>query len=112
MLNVTKRRGIVLLPSIILIFCVFGAIVFSVSQKISKEMSQAAIQNLSESLDLIQSTIEAILRSEAEFQALIAQEIARAEDPEEYIRFYERNQTMSRGAGRSGHRDPLHRVCV
>ena len=96
MLNETKRRGIVLLPSIILIFCVFGAIVFSVSQKISKEMSQAAIQNLSESLDLIQSTIEAILRSEAEFQALIAQEIARAEDPEEYIRFYERNQTMSK----------------
>ena len=54
-------------------------IVFSVSQKISKEMSESAIQNLSESLDLLQSTIEAILRSEAEFQSLIAQEIARAE---------------------------------
>ena len=57
-------------------------------------MSAAAIQNLSESLDLIQSTIEAILRSEAEFQKLIAQEVARAEDPEAYIQVYERNQTV------------------
>ena len=81
-----KRREFSLLFSIILIFSVFGGIVFSVSQKISREMSAAAIQNLSESLDLIQSTIEAILRSEAEFQLLIAQEIARAEDPEAYIR--------------------------
>ena len=48
------------------------------------------------SLDLIQSTIEAILRSQAEFQALIAQEIARAEDPEEYIHTYEKNQTMAK----------------
>ena len=91
-----KRRklgGFSLLFSIILIFSIFGAIVYSVSQKISREMSAAAIQNLSESLDLIQCTIEAILRNEAEFQALIAQEIARAEDPEAYIRTYEKNQT-------------------
>ncbi|WP_325200170.1 ATP-binding response regulator [Oscillibacter sp.] len=59
-------------------------------------MSESAIQNLSESLDLIQSTIEAILRSEAEFQTLIAQEIARVDDPEAYIRAYEKNQTMSK----------------
>ena len=85
-----------MLLSIILIFSVFGAIVFSVSQKISKEMSASAIQNLSESLDLIESTIEAILRSEAEFQTLIAQEIARMDDPESYIRTYEKNQTMSK----------------
>ena len=89
-----KRREFSLLFSIILIFSVFGGIVFSVSQKISREMSAAAIQNLSESLDLIQSTIEAILRSEAEFQKLIAQEVARAEDPEAYIQVYERNQTV------------------
>ncbi len=91
-----KRNGFSLLLSIILIFCVFGAIVFSVSRKISREMSEAAIQNLSESLDLIQSTIEAILRSEAEFQFLIAQEIARTETPEEYISAFESNQTMSK----------------
>ena len=91
-----KWNGVSLLVSIILFFGVFGAIVFGVSQKISKEMSAAAIQNLSESLDLIQSTIEAILHSEAEFLELIAQEIARAEDPEAYIRAYEKNQTMAK----------------
>ena len=91
-----KRRGFPLLFSIIIIFCIFGTIVFAVSRKTTWEMSEAAIQNLSESLDLIQSTIEAILRSEAEFQTLIAQEIARAEDPEEYIRACEKNQTMSK----------------
>ncbi len=91
-----KRREFFLLFSIILIFSFFGTIIFSVSQKITREMSSSAIQNLSESLDLIESTIEAILRSEAEFQTLIAQEIARAEDPEDYIRTYERNQTMAK----------------
>ena len=58
-----KRRGLSLLLSIILVFCMFGAIIFSVSRKTAREMSNSAIQNLSESLDLIQSTIEAILRS-------------------------------------------------
>ncbi len=91
-----KRRGLSLLLSIILVFCMFGAIIFSVSRKTAREMSESAIQNLSESLDLIQSTIEAILRSEAEFQTLIAQEIARVDDPEAYIRAYEKNQTMSK----------------
>ena len=73
-----------------------GTVVYTVSQRIIQEMSSSAIQNLSESLDLIQYTIEAILRSEADFQTLIAQEIARAEDPEEYIRAYEKNHTMSK----------------
>ncbi len=91
-----KQRRFSLLFPIIVIFCVFGTIVFSVSRKIAREMSESAVQNLSESLDLIESTIEAILRSEAEFQTLIAQEIARVEDPEEYIRSYEKNQTMSK----------------
>ncbi len=91
-----RQGGISLLLSIILIFSVFGAIVFSVSQQISREMSASAIQNLSESLDLIESTIEAILRSEAEFQRLIAQELARAEDPEEYIRVYEKNRAVAK----------------
>ncbi len=89
-----NRRGFSLLLSIVFIFSIFGAIVFSVSQKISQEMDQSAVQNLSESLDLIQSTIEAILRSQAEFQRLIAQEIALAEDPQAYICSYRKNQTM------------------
>ena len=87
-----------MLLSIILVFCVLGAAVFSVSRKISKEMSAAAIQNLNESLDLIQCTIEAILNKEAEFQKLMAQEIAMREDPEEYIRSYQKNRTMVRVA--------------
>ena len=91
-----KRRGLALLFSIIMIFCVFGTIVFAVSRRISKEMSASAIQNLSESLNLIESTIEAILRSEAEFQKLIAQEITMIEDPEEFIRSYKKNGTMVR----------------
>ncbi len=93
-----KKRGFSLLLSIILVFCVFGTVVFAVSRKITKEMSDSAIQNLSESLDLLESTIEAILRSEAEFQTLIAREIARVEDPEAYIRACEKNQTMSKMA--------------
>ena len=91
-----KHRGLILPFSIIMVFCVFGTIVFAVSRRISKEMSASAIQNLNESLDLIQSTIEAILHSEAEFQNLIAQEIARVEDPESYIRTYEKNRTMAK----------------
>ena len=73
-----KESGISLLLSIILVFCVLGAAVFSVSQKISKEMSASAIQNLSESLDLIEATIEAILKNAADFQKLIAEESLRA----------------------------------
>ena len=91
-----RQRGISLLLSIILIFGIFGTIVFSVSRKISEEMSDSAIQNLSESLDLIRSTIEAILRSQTEFQTLIAQEISRAEDPEDYILAYEKNQAIAK----------------
>lgn len=44
-------RGISLLVSIILIFLFFGAVVFSVSHRISEEMAASATQNLNESLD-------------------------------------------------------------
>lgn len=88
------EKGGTLLFSIIAVFAVLGAVVFSVSHKISREMSASAIQNLSESLDLMKGTIEAILNKEAEFQKLIAQEIAAIEDPEEFVRSYNRNQTM------------------
>lgn len=91
-----KQRDMSLLFSIILIFCIFGTIIFGVSKKISREMSDSAIQNLSESLDLIQCTIEAILHSEAQFQELLAREISYMEDPEGYIRTYERNQMVSK----------------
>ena len=89
-----KDRGIPLLVSIIIVFGMLAVIVFSVARKLSAEMSSSAIQNLSESLNLIQCTIEAILKNEADFQKLIAQRIAASEDPKEYICVYERNETM------------------
>ncbi len=89
-----KDKGFPLLLSIILVFCVLAVIVFSVAKKLSSEMSASAIQNLSESLDLIQSTIEAIINKDAEFQKIMAQEIAASRDPEEYVREYEKNHTM------------------
>lgn len=87
-------KGFSLLLSILLVFCILGVVVFSVSRKLSKEMSAAAIQNLNESLDLVKCTIESILNKEAEFQKLMAQEIALREEPEEYIASYQKNQTM------------------
>lgn len=85
-----------MLGSIILVFVVMGCVVFSVAQKISREMSDSAVQNLSESLDLIKCTIESILRSEAEFQQLLARDLAAAEDPEQYILSYQKNSSMVR----------------
>lgn len=91
-----KRRIPFLHLSILLVFCVLVAVVGAVSGKISRKMSEAAIQNVSESLNLIKCTIEAIFRSETEFQKLIAREVARAEDPQDYIRAYEKNRTMAK----------------
>ncbi len=96
-MKLDKRRtdkGIPLLLSIILVFCILGTVVFSVSHKITKEMSASAIQNLSESLDLMKGTIEAILIKEAEFQSMFAQEVALMENPEDFILSYNGNKTM------------------
>ncbi len=90
------RSGRALLLSIVLIFCALGATVYTVARKASQEMSSSAIQNLSESLDLLQCTIEAILNNEAEFQGVIAQELARTEDPEGYILTHAGNQMMTK----------------
>ncbi len=88
------RRKIILILPFILVFSILGGVVFSVSRKISIEMSEAAIDNLSESLGLISNTLETILSKEAEFQKLIAQELVESEDPEKFILSYERNSTM------------------
>ncbi len=87
-------KGVSLLLSIVLVFGILGAAVFSVAHKITVEMSASAIQNLSESLDLIKCTIESILNKDAEFQKLLAGEIAMSEDPEAYIRIWQKNETM------------------
>ncbi len=91
-----KNKAAPLLLFIIAVFCILGTVVFSVARKISKEMSASAIQNLSESLELMKGTIEAILLKEAEFQQLMAQELVNIDNPEEFIQTYNRNQTMVR----------------
>lgn len=78
-------RGFLLIVPIILVFCVLGGVVFSVSRKLATEMSQSAVDNLEESLDLIKGTVEVIIRKEAEFQKLMAKEIASMEDPWQFI---------------------------
>lgn len=83
------NRSIILNTAIILVFCILSAIVYFVSGKISTEMSESAISNLHESLDLIEGTIEALLKKEAEFQKLIAQEIGNMENPYEFVRSYD-----------------------
>lgn len=87
-------KGKSLLISIILIFLFLGIIVFSLSHKITKEMAASATQNLNESLNLIECTIEAIMNKEAEYQKLMAKGIAAMDDPEEYVRDYTRSETM------------------
>ena len=91
-----KSKETPLVISVVLVFCILGAVVFFISQKISSEISSSAVNNLSESLDLIQGTIESILNNEADFQKLIAQEIMMLEDPEEFIRSYSKNKTLAR----------------
>ncbi len=91
-----NKKGISLILSIVLVFFMLGAVVFSVARKITVEMSTSAIHNLSESLGLVKGTIEAILSKEAEFQKMIAQELTMMEDPESFIRSYNRNRTMAR----------------
>ncbi len=89
-------KGGSLLLSIILVFCILAAVVFSVSQKISAEMSDAAVQNLTESLDLIKSTIEAIRNKEAEFQKIMAADMASRGEQEDYVRDFTCNDSMVR----------------
>lgn len=91
-----RDKDLPLFFSIILTFFIFGVIIFSVARKTSQEMSSSAIQNLSESLDLIECTIEAILNKEAEYQKLMAQEIAMLDNPEEYILNYVKCDTMTK----------------
>ncbi len=91
-----KNREVSLLLSIILVFCILGGVVFSVSRRITGEMSASAIHNLSESLALIKGTVEAVLVKEAEFQKMIAQEILTTDNPEAFLSAssYKKNRTM------------------
>lgn len=65
---------------ILFVFVILGGFVFHISATISEEMSQSAIGNLSESLELIKGTLEELLDREAQFQKMIAQELAMSDD--------------------------------
>ncbi|GFI02593.1 response regulator [Lachnospiraceae bacterium 64-25] len=83
-----------LIITVLLVFVVLGSYVFFIASRISGEMSQSAIGNLSENLDLIKGTVEVLLQREAEYQKLIAGEIAVLDDPEAFLLAYERNDTV------------------
>lgn len=88
------KRGISLIILIILFFSIMGVVVYAAAAKISKQMSDSAVENLSENLDLIRGTIEVIIKREAGVQKLLAQELAVMEEPEEFVRSYNKNSTM------------------
>lgn len=89
-----KRAERSFIIMILLIFCTLGGVVYAAEKRISAEMSASAIENLSESLELIKGTIEAILYKEAEFQKMLAEEMVMLDDPEEFIRMDHANGTM------------------
>ncbi len=88
------NKRIPLFLSIVIVFCVLGGIVFYVSRKITREMSAAAIQNLNENLELIKCTIESVYKKDAEFQRMIAQELAVQGSLEDFVRSYQKNGLM------------------
>ncbi|MCI9130168.1 MAG: response regulator [Eggerthellaceae bacterium] len=59
--------------------------IFAVAHKTSEEMYDSAIQSLNENLNLMKSTIDAIVASEARFQEVIGEEVALSQDPAAYI---------------------------
>ncbi|MCM1399189.1 MAG: ATP-binding protein [Clostridium sp.] len=88
------HKKCMLVVPFIIVFCILGAVVFRASKQISSEMSQAAISNLSENLELISNTIETLMNQQASFQKMIAQELADAKDLDDVIQSYEGNDAM------------------
>ena len=60
------------------------------------EMSESAILNLGESLNLIKGTVETLYKREADYQKLVAREMAAMEEPENFVRSYEGDKTIAR----------------
>ncbi len=91
----TGKNGKKTLIGLILsFFILLGCVVFLIATRITREMSQSAITNLSENLDLLKGTIEVLLEREADYQKLIAKELMIIEQPEEFIHSYNRNDTI------------------
>ena len=56
-----KKRNYRIVP-VLLVFCILGGFVISVARSISMEMSESAILNLGESLNLIKGTVETLYK--------------------------------------------------
>ncbi len=89
-----SKHSITFICTIVLVFCILAGLVFSIERNISSDMSKAAIESLSESLDLLKGTIQAILNTEAELQNMMADEIALLERPRDFIDNKHSNETM------------------
>lgn len=94
--NGEKKTYIRWIVAVVLIFALMGASIYGVAKKTYDDMSDAAIQNLNENLNLMRNTVEAIMRSEAEFQQLVAEEIAAAPDPSSYVLNLRNNDATSK----------------
>ncbi len=84
----------ILIALILVVFLTLGSFVIFIAARISEEMSLSAIGNLSESLELLKGTVEVLFQREAQYQKLIAEELGIIGDPEEFIRSYDRNDTL------------------
>ena len=60
------------------------------------EMSESAILNLGERLNLIKGTVETLYKREADYQKLVAREMAAMEEPENFVRSYESDKTIAK----------------
>lgn len=90
-----KRSSLRLILVGVLIFALMGAAIWGISKKTYDDMSEAAISSLNENLTLMKSTIEAIFRSEADFQRVTAKELAEADDPIATIAHMPNGETAS-----------------
>ncbi|MCI8468881.1 MAG: response regulator [Eggerthellaceae bacterium] len=70
--------------------------VLAIAHKTSQEMYDSAIQSLDENLNLMKSTIDAIVSSEVDFQELIGDEIALSPDPAAYIQNLHASDAISK----------------
>ncbi|MCM1050199.1 MAG: hybrid sensor histidine kinase/response regulator, partial [Clostridiales bacterium] len=88
------HKNFILIAPFIIVFCILGAVVLVAARRISVEMSEAAISNLSENLDLISNTIDTLVNQQVNIQKMIAEELADEKDPYSIVRAYGVNNTI------------------
>ncbi|MCI8745820.1 MAG: hybrid sensor histidine kinase/response regulator, partial [Lachnospiraceae bacterium] len=91
-----KSSKKILIVLILTVFIILGSFVFFIAARISHEMSQSAIGNLSENLELLKGTIEVLFQREAQYQKMIVEELSIIEDPKEFILSYDRNGNLAK----------------